>query len=382
MTEITVDKKLLQDVFSKVAMVVENRSISPISSTVKMHIGDSGDLLFTAKGSEMFVQSGIAQDEYTVSGDGDVVCIPAALFSQLLSKLPRRFDDTIKLNINPGWGGDYELMVTLPEDDKSKYKVAALDGESFFDFPEANESMIVLQSSELSEIIDKVPFVAAGEQCYMSLLSVYFFSDNGSLFTAATDAIRLVELKVDTEQDVNDDIDFMCYARGISNLKKVFNLDSDASPIALSCGDSYVKFSQDKTSALIRIIEGKFPEYRGRVIPEKYAAEFEINSAEWLEYIKPASLLTDVRLNMSFSPDGVKIMAESEQASSEDVITDIKWLYGSPINRVILSADFLNEQLPKFNGDTVRVSLSGEDAPIMISTDKYMQFMACISING
>ena len=380
--EITVGKSLLQDIFSRVSRVIEQKSISPMAGTVKMHVDDKG-LVFTAKGNEVFVQAIIGDKDFTVTGDKYGVCIPANIFVQLLPKLPQYFNNLVKLVITPKSDGDYVLAVTPPDsiDKKSKYQIEVLDGSSFFELPEVDEkNSIILNNEGLLEIINKVPFAAAEEQYYVPLLGVKFFSKNGQLTTATTDSHRIVELILDLDKTVSKDVDFLCYANGVEDLKNIFDFGEGISNVDISYGNSYVKFSQDKKAVYIRLIDGDFPDYKGGVIPSTFVAELEIDSTEWLEYIQPAALLTNVRLIMSFAPEGVTLVAQSDKGSSLDTFDNIKWLYGPTIKRIMFSANYLNEQLKKFEGDTITLKIVGEDSPVIITNGQYLHYLSCINV--
>jgi DNA polymerase III subunit beta len=388
--EISIEKSLLQDVFSRVANVVEQKSISPMAGTVKMHIADNG-LIFTAKGNEVYVQAIIDEKDFTVESD-DIceVCIPSELFVKLLTKLPQYLNGIIKLVITPRSQGDYILAVTPPDSMKkdAKYQLDVLESNSFFDLPDINQkNSINIESNQLLEAINKVPFASASEQYYVVLLGVKFYTEGENLVVAATDGHRLAELILDCNETSEEPVDFLCYANGIEDLKSVFDFDEDSPIVNIAYGDSHVRFKQDEKVVYIRLIDGNFPDYKNEnsgnnIIKKEYISQLEVDSSELLEYIKPAAVLTNVRLIMSFSPDGVTIKSESDKSSSVDIVEDIKWIDGPTINRVMFSAEYLSEQLAKFEGSRVTLKLLGEDEPIVICNDEYLHFLSCIKVKS
>lgn len=384
--EITIEKSLLQDVFSRVAKVVEQKTISPIAGTVKMNVTEDG-LVLTAKGNEVFVQAIIEENNFKLESDDTCsVCIPANLLVQLLPKLPQHLNGVIKLSVTPKAQGDYLLTIAPPSSVKkdSKYQIDTLDGSSFFELPDIDKkNSIDLESSQLLEIIDKVPFAAALQQVSVVLLGVQFYSRDDKLITVASDGHRLVELSLDCDSVPEEPINFLCYANGLLDLKDIFYFGEGSEMINVSYGDSHVRFAQGDKVVYVRLIDAEFPEYANgtpsALVPNNFAAEIEVDSRELMEYIKPAAILTNVRLIMSFSPEGIVIKSESERGSSTDTVENIRWISGEPVKRVMFSAAYLGQQLDKFQ-ERVVLKLVGEDKPMVISGDGYFHYLSCINI--
>ena len=384
--QISVSTKCLKDAFLRIAPIVQKKSVTPVSSTVQLVMNNDG-LVFTGKGNELIVQVDIAKEDFRLDEDiqEDVsVYIPADVFARLLQTMPSHMQNTLIMDIEDT--GDGYTVTLLPPKDKKKqssYKVNTNKEDSaFFNLPTMTGKPIAVSAQNLSTIIKDVAFAAAPDQYRLIFMGIKFLIENKKLTAVSTDSLRVAELVLDTD-NINDDNEFLFYAKSLEGTKGVFDFDTTASPFEMTCGsdDSYVKFSQDNRSAYINLIgDCDFPDYNNKdLMPDIFPTEVDFVASDLKELLLPMSLLSDVSVSLSFSEDGIKVEASSSKGSSQDILENITWRPGSvAVDGLRMTISLLVEQLGKFGSDTITVKLVSDVRPMILSKDGYLQITSCL----
>lgn len=152
----------------------------------------------------------------------------------------------------------------------------------------------------------------------------------------STDSHRL--FKANSQINYSDDIKLN--PSGVKKLKDMFNKKDDN--ISIFTNDQYIKFELDNKVAMIRQIEGKYPEV-DRIIPTDFNLEFIVDNVEQFEQIvKDAS-----EINKDH-PDNV---IHFEIVGSQLKITS-KSAYGSYENSVEINKNSLE--------DSFKISMNGK----------------------
>lgn len=134
----------------------------------------------------------------------------------------------------------------------------------------------------------------------------------------STDSYRL--FKADSQINYNDDIKLN--PSGVKKLKDVFN-KKDGN-ISVFTNDQYIKFELDNKVAMIKQIEGKYPEV-DRIIPIDFNIEFIVDNTEQFEQIvKDASEVSKEHpnniINFEIIENQLKITSKSTYGSYENRI--------------------------------------------------------------
>lgn len=341
------------NVVSRVA--VGAKSTLPILSNVLIKV-DSGKVALTTTNLDMAVVDYVP----VIDAKDGVVTVPARLLAEFVQNLPK--GERIKIVAH-----NNKVSTT-----SGKYS-SVINGASADDFPELpeiDEKKAVIYKMGVDDFkagLSQVIIAASGDTTRPALTGVYFNTDGGDLYIAATDGYRLAERLFINK--VKSDVAAIVPTASLQEVLR--SIPDDADEIEILFDDNQVRFRIAEIEITSKLIDGTFPDYR-QLIPKDNEIKVVVPRDELNRVVKIAALFaresnraitceTDSK-NGTFS---VSSISNEVGENRSDIETEV-----DKSGQVKLDSRFLMDALNVLEGEEVKIEFALSSAPVLITNSK------------
>ncbi len=347
--------EVLQDRLAKALNAVSRVAAStkaglPILSNVLLRAVDN-QLILTATNLEL------ATVEYVnakVKNEGTIT-VPAKLLADFISNLPK---DTITLKAK----GD-KLEVSA-----GQYR-STINGILADDFPElpsidADKAVVFKINVDIfKEALNEVVFASSNDTSRPALTGVFFNTNEGSLYIAATDGYRLADKRF-----VENVVSEMKAIVPTSTLQEVLRLLSDGmEDVEILVVDTQIRFRMGEIEVTSKLIDASFPNYK-QLIPKNSTISIVLDKAELVRMTKVAALFARqsggsvvCEANADAGTFSVSAVASELGENSASMTADV-----NESGKVTVNSAYLLAALNAITDTKVKFSFSGKLEPIVL----------------
>lgn len=272
--------EVAQDKLSKALNIVSRvamgaRSTLPILSNVLVRV-DNQKVSLTTTNLDMAVVDYVPVSDT----DNGVITVPARLFAEFISSLPR--GEVVKI----------ETEGVKVKISSGRYS-SILNGTSADDFPELpelDEKNIVVYKMGVDEFkvgVSEVIMAASGDTTRPALTGVYFNTFEGKLYVAATDGYRMAEREFISK--VESEVKAIVPTAALQEVMR--SISDEMEEIELIFEENQVRFRFGEIEVTSKLIDGTYPNYRD-LIPKGMDIEVVIDRAELLRVTKMAAIFS------------------------------------------------------------------------------------------
>ena len=353
--EINVDQSKLAKALAVVSKVAtSSKTTLPILSNVLIK-ANGGKVTLTTTNLDMAIVDFLP----TSSSKNGEITVPARLLADFVANLPK---GEVKISVK-------DTKITTSS---GKYK-SVMNGASAEDFPELpelNEKKAVIFKIPVDEFKDgmsSVKIAASNDTTRPELTGVYFNTNEGGLYVAASDGYRLAEKKLIS--GVESEVKAIVPAATISEV--LSSISEDVEEVEILFDESQVCFRAGEIEITSNYIDGSFPPYR-RMIPETNEIEFTLSKDEILRVTKLAALFA--------KEVGGSIILETSVEKGALLVSSVANEFGENTSeieidvekdaKVVLNSRYLLDALNALQETEVKVGFSGSLQPIKIENAK------------
>lgn len=350
--KLEIDKRDLLSLIGKTQNIVEKRNTMPILINVLLE-ADQNSLKVFATDLEVSLTD---QIKAKVHQAGKVAVSAKSLF-EIAKELSEGLITLIKKENN--W---LEIK-------QGKYtsKIVGISSEEYPIFPTySSQGFISIHSQVLKEMIDKTIYSVSNDETRYHLNGVFFeLSSQGGFKMVATDGHRmslvnkpLADVKVATTQGV------IIPRKGLHEIKKI--LESTEGNVEIAVEGSQFVLKHQSTILMIRLIEGKYPNYQ-QFIPQKLPQKVMIEREAFLTSLKRVSLLANAKskavlLNLSNG----KMEISSNNPELGDAKEEIEVEYSGGDIKIGFNAKYVTDILTSMNQEKIDFELNDHLSPGLI----------------
>ncbi|MBQ6130434.1 DNA polymerase III subunit beta [Candidatus Saccharibacteria bacterium] len=332
-----------------------SKTTLPILNNVLIRV-DEGKVSFSTTNLDMAV---VAYLPVSASEDG-VITVPAKLLAEFTSNLPK--GEVVKVTTEG-------TKVTLVAGRYSSTLNGAV-ADDFPELPEINEEKAVRFKMGVDEFklgVNEVTVTSSNDLTRPALTGVYFNTNKGGLYIAATDGYRLAERKF--IEKVESEIKAIVPANSLAEVLR--SMGEEAEEIEILFDETQVRFRIGEIEITSKLIDGSFPDYR-QLIPKEHEAEVVVEKAELLRVTKLAALFARevggsivLEAKTSTGTFAVGAVANEFGENTSEIETEIK-----KDERVVLNSRFLIDALNALEEEKVWLGFSGKTAPVTVRNEK------------
>lgn len=273
-----------KDSLLKGIQIVQNAVSSKNTLPILSHI------LIEAKKQEIKLTATDLEIGVSVKVEGEVseegaITVPAKKFSEIIKELTPQ----IPINISLKKG----QSITI-ESGKSYFRLMGLLKDDFPQLPEfpahggKNTDSVKLPQKTLKEMIQLTSFAISHDETRYVLNGILFSFKDKTLKLVATDGRRLALMEKTIGEAGSIKKDVIVPTKTIQELQRNLTGEGD---VTLYFKENQLQINLGQVLITSRLIEGEFPNYE-QVIPKKVKEELKINTQEFLQAARRASILT------------------------------------------------------------------------------------------
>ncbi len=276
--------KILKDELLKGIQVVQNavstKSTLPILSHILVE-AQKQEIRLTATDLEIGVVAVVKGD---VLEEGSIT-VPARKFSEIIKELSNQTEITVSVKK----GQSIQI-----EADKSYFRLMGLLKEDFPqlpNFPHTVKSVDLVKIPQrlLKSMIQLTSFAMSHDESRYVLNGILFSFKDKALKLVATDGRRLAIIEKEIQEIGNVKKDVIVPMKTIQELNRNLLEEGD---VVFYFKENQLQINLGQVTIISRLIEGEYPNYE-QVIPKKTKEELKINTQDFLQATRRASILTN-----------------------------------------------------------------------------------------
>jgi DNA polymerase-3 subunit beta len=254
---------------------VSSKTTMPILECFHL-VAKDNTLYITATDLELGIEYRI---NTKIEEEGDII-IGANIFSEIIRKLP---DSTIELTTN-----DQNQLVI--ECEGSLFKIVATISDDFPVFPKINaEQKIKIKQVDLKDMIRKTIFAVGIDESRPIFTGCLLEKKDGMMNMVALDGFRLaLQTKVNLEEGT-EDFSVVIPGKSLNDISKI--LGDDDQIVTISVEKNQSLFEIPNCTAVTRVLEGKFLDYR-QAIPKEKELRVKVNRNVLLSSLERAAVMS------------------------------------------------------------------------------------------
>lgn len=348
--KLEIKKQDLMNLIGKTQNIVERRNTMPILSNILLEAEGEGLKVF-ATDLEISLTDFV---KATVKNPGKLAVNARNLF-EIIKELE---DDKVVLTRKEN---------NWLEISQGKYlsKIVGISPEEYPIFPSFSKKNTLKISSEvLKEMIDKTIYSISNDETRYHLNGVYFERrEDDSCSMVATDGHRLsmVNRKLPMDSAFMNGQGVIIPRKALHEIRKL--LDSVTGDFEIAIEGSQLIFKTGQTVLLVRLIEGKYPNYN-QFIPAKLKQKIEINREAFLSSIRRVALLANAKsraITLNFTSGKLEITSNNPDLGDAKEEIDIK--YDGQQMKIGFNAKYIQDVLAAISDEAIDFELNDQLSP-------------------
>lgn len=351
------NKNELLKLVSKAQNVIEKRNTMPILTNILLEATDNTLTLY-ATDLEVSVKATCP----IVSEQTGKVVVGAKNIFDILKELPEG-EISIKTSENNS--------ITI-EQGKSYFHINGLNPDEFPVFPTVtNEHYHKISPDVIKEMIDKTIYSVSTDESRYHLNGVFFETENNdknNFRMVATDGHRLslVDRKLSDDLSKSLKSGIIVPRKGLNEVKKIIeSLDSDKD-VEISVEGAQLVLRSDDTLLMIRLIEGKYPNYRN-LLPKDLFLHAIIDKEKFISSLKRVSLVSNQKskgVTFSISKGSMEIFSNSPDLGEAKEELEIE--YDKENLKIGFNARYILDALNTIEEDEIKISFKDQNSPVLL----------------
>jgi DNA polymerase-3 subunit beta len=348
--KLEIEKKELMNLIGKTQNIVEKRNTMPVLVNVLLE-ADQGELKVFATDLEVSLTDSV---KVKVIQPGKVAVSAKSLF-----EIAKELGDGIILL--------HKKDNNWLEIKQGKYtsKIVGISAEEYPVFPAYNgNNFIRIEAEVLKDMIDKTIYSVSNDETRYHLNGVYFQPNGDEGYTmVATDGHRLslINKHVSSAKKMSQNQGVIIPRKGLFEIKKL--IESLAGQFELAIEGSQLIVRHETTTLMIRLIEGKYPNYQ-QFIPQKLAQRIRVNREAFLTSLKRVSLLANHKskaVTLSLSQGRMEIASNNPELG--DAKEEIEVSYDGKDLKIGFNAKYITDVLNAIQDDEIDFEINDQLSP-------------------
>lgn len=356
--QFTISRNTFLEGLSKVQGIVEKRHTIPILANVLIE-AKNNEITITATDLEVGLKS---KYEANIINEGKVTVSAKKLF-EIIKELP---DKDINFNSKNNFWVEIKC-------DKSIFNLVGLSPDEFPKFPEIDLNTSIINKNIINEMIEKTLFSVSNDETKFNLTGIFIKSEIieniQNLIFVSTDGHRLsmVQKKYEKKLDERYLEGFILPKKGIIEIKKI--LENMSNDIIIGISDNNFSISNEKTTLIMRMVDGDFPDYK-RVIPDKGKNAAIIDKNLFLHALKRISILSSEKskgIKINLKKDS--LILTSSNPDLGDAKEEIDIIYNGDEISIGFNAKYIIDILQVIKNENIIFSLKDNISPGLINPE-------------
>ena len=343
---IKIERSKLLPTLSLVCSVVERRQTLPILANLYFNLADR---ILTLVGTDLEVE--ITQSIEDIDGDNGSFTVSARKILDITRMLPENAEITFKVE------GEKAIVTT----GRSRYTLKTLDHAEFPRIEANNwEERFKINQPSLKKILDKTSFAMAVQDVRYYLNGILFEVGNNQLKAIATDGHRLAQSEVDIELPIDELRQIIVPRKAVSEISKFLDGDEE-SGVLVEISRNHLKLSKNNTVLITKLIDGKFPEFKG-ILETTLNVVIHTDRGALLDTLTRAAVLTTDRfkgVRVVISQGMLSVTANNPE--QEEALEELEISYDGDSLETGYNVTYLIDAVRAVNTSDIILHFQGND---------------------
>ena len=355
----TIQKSILQNMLAKVQGFTEKKSSLPVLSHILLELeGDSLQVKATDLHTSIQVNS---LCEVIQPG---ACAINGKSFFDIVRELP---DQPIQISVE----GGTQAHITV---ENNKIRMNVMDPEEYpmVEFTDMDKGYCIdlsIMKPMIERTIFSIPSSSESDSKYTLggalLTSGRDEQGRGYIEMVSTDTRRLSVVRFMTEEVVDMGNGIIVPRKGLQELKRLLDNKEENSRFLLT--KESIFFISPDTTATVRLIDGKFPDYQSVVSPEGFPIHTRINAQDLYSVLKVCTaMVSDISNCVRFSFQKSRTVVFASNPDQGEVETPIPSEHHGQEMDINFNPRYFMDCLSFIEGET-EIRLKGPQGPCMIT---------------
>jgi DNA polymerase III subunit beta len=351
--KLKINKSDLISLIGRTQNIVEKRNTMPVLVNILLD-AQKGKLKVFATNLEVSLTDEIDAE---VTTQGKVAVSAKSLFD-IVKEMPDGQVELLKQENN--W-----LKISQG---KSVFNIVGISPEEFPVFPAHNsKEFMEIDAKVLADMIGKTIYSVSNDETRYHLNGVYFekklgTGDGTNFLMVATDGHRLSLVNRESESQSSKSLEGVIIPRkGLAEIYKL--IESVDGKFKMAIEGSQLIVSHGATVLMIRLIEGKYPNYR-QLIPQNLSEHVTVKREALLSSLKRVSLLSNQKskgVTLNFSSGKLEISSNNPELGDAKEEIDVQ--YKGTGLKIGFNAKYIMDVLTSIDDDDVSIDLKDQLSP-------------------
>ena len=350
---IKTDRAKILPTLSLVSSVVEKRQTLPMLSNLYFSL-DDGTLRVIGTDLEVEISEAITE----VEGENGLFTVSTQKILDIARMLPEKAAISIKQE-------DDNVVVTSS---RSRYKLKTLPAEEFPRIETGNwEERFKIDQLSLKSLLNKTAFAMAVQDVRYYLNGILFELSKKQLRAIATDGHRLARSEVDIDLDLKETRELIVPRKAINEITR-FISDDEETELIIEMSRNHLKLSRNETVLITKLIDGKFPEFKG-VLETEPDITISVDRVAFIDTLNRVAVLTattdrfrGVKVNLE---EGImRVTAKNQE--QEEAVEEIAVEYSGDPVEFGYNVGYLIDAARAGEGETLELHLQRNDGICII----------------
>lgn len=251
-------------------------------------------------------------------------------------------------------------------------KLESFPYSDFPPFPKPTGRGISLSVQEFTSLVDGISYAASLDETRPVLTSMQWRIENSVITAASTDGYRLAVNQITLPQERPSQT-FLIPSKTAQEVVHILSRAKEKElQFEVSKELAQVFFHFGKTTILVRLIEGEFPEYE-RIIPPSFSVECIVDKEAWMGAIKTALVFAKESssiISFQFKDSYCYVRSASQSIGQQEGKLE---LLSDPMEEektISFNGKFFLDALSHLPSEHVRFFMNEELKPAMLKTEK------------
>ena len=344
---IKIDRSTLLPVLNLVSSVVEKQQTLPVLANLYFNLEDGR---LTIVGTDLELE--ISETLEGVDGDNGEFTLSARKVVDICRMLP----DEAGIQFN----NDGEKVVVTSG--RSRYVLKTLPADGFPRIEvDSFEERFKIKDVSLKRVLDKTAFAMAVQDVRYYLNGILFELGLNTLRAIATDGHRLAQSEETIPLSVEKLRQIIVPRKAVAEINRFLG-HLDETEITVQISRNHLLLTRGNTTLITKLIEGKFPEFKGVLDTVMSASGIQVGRNELVDKLTRAGILTTDRfkgVKLRLAEGNITVTANNPE--QEEALEEITVEYdGAPIETGY-NVSYLIDAAKAIAGDTVILNFQGND---------------------
>lgn len=346
--KLTVDREKILPALNLVSSVVERAQTLSMLQNLYFSL-DDGTLKVVGTDMEMEISESLSG----VKGDNGEFTVSMQKFLDIVRMLPENASISVKCEKDKATitsGRSRYMLRTLPPDEFPR-----IEADNW-------EERLKINQLTLKSLLDKTAFAMAVQDVRYYLNGILLELSGKQLRAIATDGHRLSQSDIDIDLELSDTRELIVPRKAVIEISRFIAGEEDEE-LTIEMNQNHLKLSKNDTVLITKLIDGKFPEFKG-VLEKKLDIVVGVNRPAFIDALNRVAVLTasnnryrGVKLNLE---KGVMRVSATNQ-EQEEAVEEVDIEYSGDKLESGYNVVYLLDVSRAGQGDVLELHLEGSD---------------------